>query len=100
MNSISSGPSIDTCFLQQLRRQVNSLDSEIANVVHNILSLDDGEQELMDERSKVKKLLLLVDLKFKRLLHDVECSPKINKTETIGISACLRSVFHSSMETS
>ena len=66
---------MDTCLLRQLRRQVNRVDSE----------LDDGEQERIDERSKVRELLLQVDLKVERLLHDVESSPKINKQDTIGI---------------
>ena len=55
------------------------------NVVYNILSLDDEEQELIDETSKVKKLLLQVDLKFEQLLLDAESSPKINKIDTITI---------------
>ena len=61
------------------------MDSKLADVAHKILLLDDGEQELMDKRSKVKKLLLQVDLKVERLLHDVESSFKINKTDTVRI---------------
>ena len=60
----TSGPSIDTCLLRQLRRQVNSMDTELADVVHKILSLDEGEEELIEERSKARKILLEVDLKF------------------------------------
>ena len=61
------------------------MDTELADVVHKILSLDEGEEELMEERSKVRKILLEVDLKIERTLHDVECSPKINKADRIGI---------------
>ena len=47
------------------------MDSELADVARKMLSVDDGEQELMEERSKVKKLLLQADLKVKWPLHDV-----------------------------
>ena len=67
VDSILSSPSIDTCLLRQVRRQVNCMDSKLADVAHKLLSLDDGEQELMDKRSKVKKLLLQVDPKIERL---------------------------------
>ena len=40
---------------------------------------------MMEKRSKVKKLLLQVDLKVDRLLHDVESSPKFHKTDITGI---------------
>ena len=84
-DSVASGPSIDACLLRQLRRRVNSIDTELVDVAHKILSLDEGEEELMEERSKVRKILLEVDLKIERMLHDVECSPKINKADTVGI---------------
>ena len=51
------------------------MDSELADITHKILSLDSGEEALMEERSKVKKVLLKVDLKVDRLLLDVESSP-------------------------
>ena len=79
------GPGMDTCLLRQLRRQVNNLDSELADITHKILSLDSGEEALMEERSKVKKVLLKVDLKVDRLLLDVESSPKVGKAEAPGI---------------
>ena len=46
------------------------MDSELTDVTHKILSLDAGEQEWMDERSKATKALLQIDLKIERLLHD------------------------------
>ena len=39
----------------------------------------------MEEKSEVRKILLEVDLKVGRMLHDVECSPKINKADTVGV---------------
>ena len=58
------------------------MDSELADITSKILSLDSGEDALMEERSKVK-----VDLKFEYLLQDVEstCSPKLSKAEASGI---------------
>ena len=57
----------------------------------------------MDGTSKVRKLLLQVDLKVERLLHDVESSLKINKPDTIGIrlpkAAFTRIRFQSKMNT-
>ena len=60
---------MDTCLLQQLRRQVNNMDSELADITHKILPLDSGEEVLMEERSKVKKILLKIDLNVERLLQ-------------------------------
>ena len=51
-DSITRGPSMDTCILQQLRRQVNNMDSELADIIHKIPSLDSGEKDLMEERLK------------------------------------------------
>ena len=59
---------MDTCLLQQLRRQINN-NSELLDITHKILSLDSGEDEVMEEKSKVKKLLLQVHLKVERLLQ-------------------------------
>ena len=57
----ASGPSINTCLLRQLQRRVNRMDTELADVVHKILLLDNGVEELMNERSNVRKILLEVD---------------------------------------
>ena len=57
------------------------MDTELADVAHKILSLDEGEEELMEERSKARKTLLEVDLKIERMLQDVGCSLKINKAD-------------------
>ena len=61
------------------------MDSELADITHKILSLDSGVDALIEERSKVKKVLLQVDLKVEQLLQDVESSPKISKAEAPGI---------------
>ena len=45
------------------------MDSELLDITHKILSLDSGEDEVMEEKSKVKKLLLQVHLKVERLLQ-------------------------------
>ena len=61
------------------------MESELADIMHKILSLDPGEDALMEERLKVKKGLLQVDLKVERQLQDVENSPKVIRAETTGI---------------
>ena len=43
------------------------MDSELADIMHKIFSLDFGEHALMEEKSKVKKVLLQVDLMVERL---------------------------------
>ena len=48
------------------------MDTELADVAHKILSLDEGE-ELMEERSQVRKILLEVDHKIEQMLNDVHC---------------------------
>ena len=100
VDSVASGPGIDACLLRQLQRRVNSMDTALVDVAHKILSLDEGEEELMKERFKVRKILLEVDLKFERMLQDVECSLKINKTDTVGFRLTKISVstFDGSME--
>ena len=61
------------------------MDSKLADITHKILSLDSEDNALMEERSKVKKVLLHVDLKVEWLVQDVENSPKIRKVEAFRI---------------
>ena len=94
------------------------MDSELVDVTHKILSspessspesiirlwrrsVDGGkvEEALMKERSKVKKVLLKVDLKVEWLLQDVESSPNSAKQRFLKF-AYLKLAFHLSMETS
>ena len=75
------------------------MDYELADVTHKILSLDSGEEALMEERSKVKKVLLKVDLKVEWLLQDMESSPNSAKQRLLKF-ADLKLAFHLSMETS
>ena len=51
----------------------------------------------MEERSKLTKILLQVDLKVEQLLHDVESSLKLSKTDTIGM--CLPTISVPSFDT-
>ena len=62
---ITPGPDMDTHFQRQLRRQVNNVDLKVADihVTHKILSLGSGEDMFMEERLKVKQVLLQVELK-------------------------------------
>ena len=57
------------------------MDFKLVNITHKILLLDSGEDVLMEERSKIKKVLLQVNLKVERLLQNIENSSKIRKTE-------------------
>lgn len=56
----------DSMDLMELRPGMNTTLlatwSELADITHKILSLDTGEEALMEERSKVKKVLLRVNL--------------------------------------
>ena len=36
VNLMAPGPGMDTCLLQQVRRQVNNMDSELAGMTHKI----------------------------------------------------------------
>ena len=45
------------------------MDSELADITPKILSLDSREEVFIEERLKVKKVLLQVDLKVERLLR-------------------------------
>ena len=69
------------------------MDSELADIMHKILSLDSGEVSLMEERLKIKKVLLQVDLKVERLLQDVEIAPRLAEQDLL-VFAYLRLSFH------
>ena len=60
------------------------MDSELADVTRK-MSLDSGEEELLEERLKVKKVLLQVDLKVERPLNDLKNRSKISRAEATGI---------------
>ena len=85
VDSMTPKPGMDSCLLWQLQRQVNNTDSELAEITHKVLLLHSGEERLMEERSKVKKVLLQVDLKVQQLLKAMDISPKISKAEAPGI---------------
>ena len=79
-NLMAPRPGMDTCLLRQLRSQVNNMHSELADITHKTLSSDSGE-EVTQEKPKVKKVLLKIDLKVERLLQEVKNSHKISKAE-------------------
>ena len=64
-----------------VQRKVNNMGSKSADITHKILSLNPGEDVLMEERSKINKVLLQVDLKVEWLLQDMGNSSKVSKAE-------------------
>ena len=66
---------MDPCLLRQLRRHIKNVDSELKYVANIILSLDSGEEALMEERLKLKRVFLqVIDLMLKHLLKEMEKS--------------------------
>ena len=64
---------MDTCLLRQLRRHVKNMDSELEYITNRMLSLDSGEEALMEERSKIKGVFLqVINLMVEHLLQEME----------------------------
>ena len=69
---------MDRCLLRQLEKRIDGLMSELADVSRDILLLDRGSEELLEQGSSIKKALYAMDLKVKRLLYEQTSSPKLS----------------------
>ena len=71
---------VDQC-LTQLEKHIDSLMSELTDISHEILLLNQGSEELLEQGSSLNKVLYALDLKVKRLLHEQTTSPNFNSTQ-------------------
>ena len=67
---LSPGPELDICLLRQLGESIASHGLELSEVTGDVLTLDDDEEGLMEQCSRIKKALFDASLETKRLLHD------------------------------
>ena len=74
INSLTPGPGLDRCLLQQLEEQVGSIMIDLSDVhVHvtqDILSSEKGEENLLDWKDRLHKVLFNLTLQIKHLLHN------------------------------
>ena len=61
----------------QLENRIDGLISELADIFCSILLLDHSSEELLDQRSSLKKGFYALNLKVKRLLHEQMTTPKL-----------------------
>ena len=52
---LALGPGLDHCLLRHQEEQISSLKRELSDVSQNILSLQRGEEDLLDQASAFKK---------------------------------------------
>ena len=60
---------LDHCSVQQLVKHVDKLTSELMELPHEILSIDEGEENLMDSVSTIEKASLDMSLTIQHLIH-------------------------------
>ena len=69
VEAIEPGPQLDHCLLEQHEEQISSLKSELADVLHNIATLDEDETGLEDRKSVISKVIFNMRLQIQRLLQ-------------------------------
>ena len=69
---------VNQCLQWQLKKHIDDLLSELADVCRGILLLDRSSEELLEQGSSLKKAYYAVDLKMKRLLHEHMMCPKLS----------------------
>ena len=69
--------SVHQCLLRQLEKRTDGLMTELTDICRGILLLDNGSEELLDQGSSLKKVLYVLDLRVKQLLHEQTMSPKL-----------------------
>ena len=71
---LTPGPDLNTYLLQQLEEQVGSVIRNLLDVARDILF---SEEDWLDKKSTLCKVLFEVSLQIKRLLHDKSSSPSM-----------------------
>ena len=68
VEALKPGPELDCCLFEQQEEQISSLKNELADVSHNIATLDKDETGLEDRRSAISKAIFNTRLQIRWLL--------------------------------
>ena len=77
VESIPSDREIDTCLLLQHEEQLSSLSTELTNVLHELLSLEEDDSAPLEQQSQLSQMLFDIHLKvqYLRLKREGALSP-------------------------
>ena len=92
---LTSGSGVDSYLLLQLEEQVGSLKIYLLEVTRDILSSDKEEEDLSDQKDRLRKALFDVSLQIECLLHNQPSSPSVLENDS-GVKLPKRDVpaFH------
>ena len=68
---LSPDPELDICLLCQLEESIASHGLELSEVTRDVLTLEDDEEGLMEQCSRIRKALFDASLETKRLLDEI-----------------------------
>ena len=69
IQAMQPGPELDCCRLEQHEEQICGLKSELADVSHNMATLDKDDTGLADRKSAILKAIFNMHLQIRRLLQ-------------------------------
>ena len=88
VESLTSGPDLDACFVRQLEKHVGRISAEHSDLTRDILSLEHEDHNLLDLSSTLEKTIFDPSLRIERLLSDQAATPSTKVPEIV--SNCLR----------
>ena len=76
---------LDCCLVQQLNKRVNKILDKLREVSREVLSLDEGEEKLLEKVSTIEKASLDLNLQIKRMVRYTSADTPRKPTTSLGI---------------
>ena len=92
--ALEPGPELDCCLLKQHEEQISGLKSELAAVLHNIITLKEDNSSLTERRSAISKIIFSTRLQIQRLLQmpSQASYPEVIKLPKIDVATFKRDI--------
>ena len=82
VESIPPDGEVDACLLHQYEEQLSDLNTELANVLHELLSHEEDDSTLSEQQTRLSQTLFDVRLKIRRLLQKHQGAPSLSSNGT------------------
>ena len=100
VESLTPGSSLDSCLLLQLEEQVGSIRTDLSDIIHDVLSSQNEDEDLLDKKDRLHKALIELSLQIKQSLHDQSSNLSMPESESrvklskIDVSTFDRNILH------
>ena len=69
VEAMKPDPGLETCLLLQIEEQVGRRSTDLWNVIRDLLSSQREDEDLLDEKDRLRKSLFQLSFQIKQLLH-------------------------------